>query len=102
MRTGCNVCPQSSTSGCGSSRNCVSTVPTEPAAGFDADVVIVAIISLLSYDPWLQPIRKGTNHDLGDCQQRSQRPGAARRARGAEGRAGGGAVHVAGGLQVAE
>src|SRR5262245_47245855 len=48
MRTGCNVRPQSSTSGCGRSRNCVSTVPTEPAAGFDADEVILAIISLLS------------------------------------------------------
>ena len=37
-----------------------------------------------------------------DGQQRRQRPGAARCARGVEGRAGGGEVHVAGVLQVAE
>ena len=40
MRTGCSSRPQSSASGRGRSRNCVSTVPTEPAAAFDAGVVM--------------------------------------------------------------
>src|SRR5688572_16164240 len=51
MRTGCSVRPQSSTSGSGRSRNCVSTVPTEPAAVFDAGVAMRGIISGVSRRP---------------------------------------------------
>src|SRR6476660_406523 len=40
MRTDFSSRPQSSASGRGSSRNCVSTVPTEPTSAFDAGVVI--------------------------------------------------------------
>jgi len=40
MRTGWSVRPHSSGNGSGRSRNCVSTVPTEPAAAFgDVDAM---------------------------------------------------------------
>src|SRR6187200_3089520 len=55
MRTGCNGRPQSSSSGAGRSRNCVSTVPTEPAAIFDAGVAMRAIISSVS-PQWSWPM----------------------------------------------
>ena len=45
---------------------------------------------------------KGNHHGYDERQQRSQRPGAAGRAGGTEGRAGSRKVHVAGVLQVAE
>src|SRR5687768_1061060 len=57
MRIECSVRPQSSTRGSARSRNCVSTVPTEPAAVFDAGVAMGGIISAVSapgmpmYDP---------------------------------------------------
>src|SRR5438477_13049489 len=57
MRIGCSVRPQSSASGFGRSRNAVSTVPTEPAAAFDAGVGMREIISSSSlpmYDSGLQ------------------------------------------------
>src|SRR4030095_576236 len=50
MRIGCSSTRQSSRSGFGRSRNCVSKVPTEPEAVFEAGVAMRAIISPVSVE----------------------------------------------------
>src|SRR5580704_16896253 len=45
MRIGCSSCPQSSRTGSGRSRYCVSTVPTEPAASVEAGSAMGAILA---------------------------------------------------------
>src|SRR5688572_1020131 len=97
MRMGCRVRPQSSWIGPGRERNCVSTVPTDPAAALGAGVAMREIIpppsSPLSwplYDPELSAdpfTNEGVFDGYDDGQQRSQRPGAVGCAGGVEGRA---------------
>src|SRR5687767_14980041 len=112
MRTGCSLRPQSSTSGSGRSRNCVSTVPAEPAAVFDAGVAMGGIIAAISpccassmYDPAFREAVtyiERADHGYDERQQRSQRPSTAGCTRGFEGCPGGCEVFVAGVLQVGE
>src|SRR5580658_5849315 len=45
MRIGCSSCPQSSRTGSGRSRYCVSTVPTEPAVSVEAGSAMGAIVA---------------------------------------------------------
>src|SRR5579884_3468195 len=67
-RTGCSSRPQSSGTGRSRSTNCVSTRPTEPAAGLDAGADMEGIISAVTTPAgsWLDRRRLARERAMAD------------------------------------